>query len=186
MGTKETHSTDKDSGKITQINYTEKRPDGKIETRHVNPDSGKYTGKSVHNSETGRTEYYSRESAGLGSGSCCLTAICFAMGMQADCLELNKLRNFRDNILAQQPAGAAIIKEYYRSSPEIVRAIEKSQNPKELYLFLYTNLIKKSVDLIGEKRYSEVLNNVTHVLSELKERETMFCTTGDLQELLML
>lgn len=67
--TKESHSIDKNTGKTTQIDYTERRSDGKTETRHVNPDTGKYTGKSVSNPDTGRTEYYTREEADMGS--CC-------------------------------------------------------------------------------------------------------------------
>ena len=45
--------------------------------------------------------------------------------------ETELLRNFRDNILSQTPAGQEIIKLYYELSPAIVQAMEKDEEFKE-------------------------------------------------------
>lgn len=57
MSTKRTYNTNK-SGRITQINYTERRMDGKIENRHYTR-YGYYTGKTVSESH-GRSVHYNR------------------------------------------------------------------------------------------------------------------------------
>lgn len=44
-------------GRIHQQDYTEKRPDGKTETRHYTR-HGEYTGKTVHDGK--RSETYNR------------------------------------------------------------------------------------------------------------------------------
>lgn len=111
MGIKKTHSADRKSGKITQINYTEKRSDGKIETRHVNPNSRKYTGKSVHNPNTGRTKYYTRGEAGMGSGADCFVAK--RIYGDANAPEVVTLRRFRDNTLSKYSLGRSFINFYY-------------------------------------------------------------------------
>jgi hypothetical protein len=46
------------SGRIVQVNYTERRSDGKKETRHYTG-YGKYTGKTVSGSR-GRSVHYNR------------------------------------------------------------------------------------------------------------------------------
>jgi len=45
--------------------------------------------------------------------------------------ETELLRNFRDNILSQTPAGQEIIKLYYEWSPVIVKAMEGDEEFKE-------------------------------------------------------
>ena len=40
-------------GHITQANYTEKRSDGKIETRHYNSNTTESQGKTVHDGKGG-------------------------------------------------------------------------------------------------------------------------------------
>ncbi len=57
MGTKRSHSTD-DNGRITQVNYTERRKDGSTETRHYTR-HGYNTGKTVSD-DRGKSVHYNR------------------------------------------------------------------------------------------------------------------------------
>ena len=45
--------------------------------------------------------------------------------------EVAVLRDFRDNVLSQTPAGQEIIELYYQWSPAIVRAMEADEEFKE-------------------------------------------------------
>lgn len=153
MGTKETHSVDKDSGKITQTNYTDERSDGKIETRHLNPDSGKYTGKSVHDPKTGKTEYYDRESSGLGG--CFLTTACVEFaGLPNDCKELQVMRHFRDTYVCKLSDGDKSLSDYYQIAPLIVKRIKFQENSREIFKNMLGTL-KIVVKLVESERYSE-------------------------------
>jgi len=167
MSTKKTVSIDKDSGKITQINYTEKRSDNKIETRHLNPDTRKYTGKSVHNPGTGKTKYYNRQEAGMGG--CCFSTTCIeTMGLPDNCLELNVLRDIRDKILMHQPSGRKLIKEYYKLSPEIIQFVYEQDNAKETWELIYQD-IKKAVSLVLSNNIEDAFNHYKKMTLRFKE-----------------
>ena len=45
--------------------------------------------------------------------------------------ETELLRNFRDNVLSQTPAGQEIIKLYYEISPAVVKAMEEDEAFKQ-------------------------------------------------------
>jgi len=57
VGAKKSYSTD-ENGRITQMNYTEKRSDGKTETRHYTR-YGEKTGHTVSNN-SGHSDHYNR------------------------------------------------------------------------------------------------------------------------------
>ena len=163
--TKESCSTH--NGRITQINYTEKRSDGKIETRHLNPDSGRYTGKSVHNTETGRTEYYTREEAGMGG--CFLTTACtLSRGLSDNCLELNTLRRFRDEILIKDAEGLEAVEEYYRIAPNIVNSINQREDSSQIWSLVYQD-VKKAVSLVLSSNFDEAFKHYKEMTLALKK-----------------
>ena len=56
------YATD-ENGRITQIDSTHERSDGKTETVHMTRD-GIVTGKTVNNPETGTSEHYDRVGGG--------------------------------------------------------------------------------------------------------------------------
>jgi len=169
MGAKKSHSVDKNSGKITQVNYTEKRSDGKIETRHLNPDNGKYTGKSVHSTDTGKTDDYTREEAAMGE-PCYLTTACTNfMELPDNCLELNVLRKFRDKILLSNQSGRRAVQEYYHIAPEIIQAIEKEDDTKRIWKNVYGN-IKQAVSFILSGDFERAFNHYQQMTSKLKNK----------------
>lgn len=58
MGAKQSISRDS-HGKETERNYTERRPDGKAETRHYSPRGLDYRGKTVNDKDGKATDYTS-------------------------------------------------------------------------------------------------------------------------------
>ncbi len=89
-----------------------------------------------------------RRDAGMGGGCYITTAICEASGKPDDCYELTTLRNFRDNWLAKQPDGLALISEYYKNAPKIVDAINALKNRNSIYAFLNKSFLKKCLAFI--------------------------------------
>ncbi len=63
------------------------------------------------------------------SGGCFLTTACVEYkGLPDDCRELTAMRKCRDEWLAKQPEGQALIDEYYRVAPGIVERIKASSD----------------------------------------------------------
>ena len=61
-----------------------------------------------------------------GTGHCYISTSCVeAANLPDDCLELQILRQFRDNYLTNQPRGKELIQKYYSIAPHIVRSITK-------------------------------------------------------------
>ena len=79
---------------------------------------------------SGRSSTYrsgSSSSSTTGSKGCFITtAVCVYLGKADDCEELSNFRNYRDNWLVNQPEGRALIEEYYRIAPELVRRMNES------------------------------------------------------------
>lgn len=48
------------------------------------------------------------------------TACCETLGLDDDCFELRTLRRYRDEVLAKQPGGVALIRTYYVLAPRIL------------------------------------------------------------------
>jgi hypothetical protein len=51
--------------------------------------------------------------------------------LEGDEVQLDAIRDFRDNVLSQTPAGQELIKLYYQWSPIIVQAMENDAAFKE-------------------------------------------------------
>ena len=76
--------------------------------------------------------------AGGGGIKCYLTTACVRQrGLADDCRELTVLRAFRDGYLSAQPHGPALIRDYYRRAPRLVRAISGSPNAHRIWEWIY-------------------------------------------------
>ena len=76
--------------------------------------------------------------AGGGGIKCYLTTACVRhRGLADDCRELSVLRAFRDGYLSAQPHGRALIRDYYRHAPRLVRAISGSPNAHRIWEWIY-------------------------------------------------
>ena len=62
------------------------------------------------------------------------TAAVGAVGLADDCWELRQLRAFRDRHAARGGAGAALVQEYYRIAPAIVRGIGRRSDSRRAWL----------------------------------------------------
>ena len=91
--------------------------------------------------------------------NCYLTTACVHyMGLEDNCEELSLLRKFRDEYMIKTDGGKEKVEMYYSTAPMIVEAIDKRDDRREIYDYIYQN-IKLCVDLIkkGENEKVAVL-----------------------------
>lgn len=92
------------------------------------------------------------------SGGCYLTSACtFSKGLPDDCYELETLRSYRDNWLANSDEGKALIKEYYNVAPKIVSNINERKEKKDIYEMIYKEMVNPCVELIEQNKNKECL-----------------------------
>lgn len=108
------------------------------------------------------------------SGGCFISSACvYSKGLPDDCYELNTLRRFRDNYLANSESGRALIKEYYDFAPKLVDNINKSSNKNEVYEQLYHELVIKCVNFIDHNEFEKAQDNYIEIVTKLKNT---FCS----------
>ncbi len=101
--------------------------------------------------------------------NCFLTSACVDhMGKPDDCEELTALRGFRDGYMKKTEEGRALVEEYYRIAPEIVKEINASPKRDEYYEYI-ASVIEKCVALIGQERYGETLEEYQAMVLKLKD-----------------
>lgn len=83
------------------------------------------------------------------------TATCMSEGKPDDCPELTAFRRYRDTSLLQTPQGRALVREYYRIAPQIVRAINAEPQAREIYRSLYDDYIAPGYALLAQGRSDE-------------------------------
>lgn len=96
------------------------------------------------------------ERGGGGTGCFLTSACCKAKKLPDDCKELEALRHFRDNILANMTDGKEMIDFYYAQAPRIVEQIDNSAEPLKIYEEIYNHIlsIMKKID---EKNYDKAI-----------------------------
>ena len=103
------------------------------------------------------------------SSGCFLTSACTAArGLPDDCHELQTLRSFRDNWLKQQPCGIELIARYYEIAPKIIDAIDAKPERLEIYDRIYRELVTPCVELIGQGKYPEALEQYRSMTLKLE------------------
>lgn len=82
--------------------------------------------------------------------------VTISVALEGDESQLDTIRDFRDNVLAQTPAGQEIIRLYYQLSPAIVRAMVNDEKFKECVreqidgiLPLVEETVDRFIDLIN-------------------------------------
>lgn len=105
-----------------------------------------------------------KEKSGCFISSACIEA----KSLPDDCYELQILRDFRDTYMKSLPDSEFLIKEYYSSAPDIVKAIEKSSQKHEIYNWLYLELVNKSVLNIEIGNYNAAFKNYKSIFEYLK------------------
>ncbi|WP_165079139.1 MULTISPECIES: SEL1-like repeat protein [unclassified Desulfovibrio] len=105
------------------------------------------------------TDYHRKEetvsSSSSGGGGCFLTtATCRAKGLPDDCDVLTAYRRFRDEILLATGEGRALVAEYYRIAPDIVRVIESRPDSEKIYATMWEEYLEPGYRLVLEHKNS--------------------------------
>ena len=102
-------------------------------------------------------------------GWCFLTTACTeARGLPDDCHELQVLRCFRDGYVAGLDGGRALISEFYRIAPTILRRIAARPDAARVYDALYRNLVSRSVAQIEAGQFAAAFSTYRSAVEDLK------------------
>lgn len=121
------------------------------------------------------SKYYNDRSSGgysgnNNSGGCYLTSACIESRKLPDnCEELEILRLFRDNYLAQRQGGKADIEQYYEIAPKIVDAINRKSNSKDIWNEVYSDLVVPCVEMIRSKEYEKAYSLYQNYALKLRD-----------------
>ncbi|MDR1637698.1 MAG: leucine-rich repeat domain-containing protein [Treponema sp.] len=96
------------------------------------------------------------------------TAVCGSLGKGDDCRELTAFRAFRDNWLAQQPGGPALIAEYYRAAPGIVAAIDRRPDREAVYRRIWDARLAPCLALIEAGDFEACRRSYTEMVREME------------------
>jgi len=102
--------------------------------------------------------------------SCFLTTACVAYaGLPDNCVELQTLRAFRDSYVRQLPNGGALIAEYYRVAPRIVRHILGSAD-RDACLRDILKAVRRAVALIARGDLPGAFDVYVALVQALRQR----------------
>lgn len=107
------------------------------------------------------------QSHSSGSG-CYLTSACMKHMQEEfddNCEELTILRWFRDKFVSEED-----IKHYYKTAPVIVAAIDKLEDNKKIYEYIYENVVAACVKAIKNKDYDFAYKRYKSSILALEEQ----------------
>ena len=96
------------------------------------------------------------------------TACCDVLGLDDDCFELRTLRRYRDEVLAKQPGGAALIARYYALAPGILAQLRAAPgDPARALLSVYARFVlpaalaaRLGLNALAYRLYVRMLNEL--------------------------
>ncbi len=110
------------------------------------------------------------------NGFCFITtAVCEYFQKPDDCYELTTLRQFRDGWLAYQPDGPELIRRYYEVAPNIVRALNQSDQKDVIYAEIWKEYIQPCIKLIELQAYSACKDLYEKMIFELDKKLIKEC-----------
>lgn len=105
------------------------------------------------------------------SGFCFITtAVCDYYGKPDDCMELTKLRAFRDNWLMKQENGPLDVSVYYDCAPALVDKMTKSPDYAETCETIMQEYIQPCIKLIDARRNSECRKKYFELVKFMMEK----------------
>lgn len=145
-------------------------------------DDGTFTIKTgVFSEEKGRipiftddiieTDFFGdKDKAGEKKSDCFLTTACVEYaGLPDDCPQLKAMREFRDEYVSALPQGPALLEDYYRTAPVIVREIGSGEDADIVFEGLLRSL-KSVVSLIEAGETEKAYAICEREFNRLKER----------------
>jgi hypothetical protein len=96
------------------------------------------------------------------------TACCEVLGLDDNCFELRTLRRYRDEVLAKQPNGPAMIARYYALAPAVLTRLRRaSTSPTQALLSVYARYVlpaalaaRLGLDALAYRLYVRMLNEL--------------------------
>jgi tetratricopeptide (TPR) repeat protein len=130
-------------------------------------------------------EYYQKWYADAKKQSGCFitTAVCGSFGKPDDCRELTAFRAFRDNWLAKQPDGKALVAEYYHIAPRIVAAIDAAPDSAGIYRGIWDAYLADCLRLIDSGRFAECRDVYVRMVNDLKAERLTIVRDGKGEEI---
>lgn len=164
----------------SNLQYTSYEKSGSVNKYGDNGDGGhshdNYKDSSNYNS--GGDPDYSRSESNNSSnpstgevqsnGGCYLTTACMKHMQEEfddNCEELTILRWFRDKFVSKED-----IKHYYKTAPIIVDTIDKLEDNKKIYEYIYENVVDACVKAIKNKDYDFAYNRYKSSILALEEQ----------------
>ena len=98
------------------------------------------------------------------------TAVCGSLNKPDDCDELMSMRWLRDKLKAEDEDMAALIEEYYRVAPLVVKKIDNTADAPAIYRQLWDNSISKIYGDIKHKDYRDAKLRYISMLENLCAR----------------
>jgi hypothetical protein len=89
-------------------------------------------------------------------GGCFITtAVCSSLNKPDDCDELMTMRWYRDKLKSEDPDMAALISEYYRTAPLVVKKIDNDSDASLVYRQLWEESISKIYHSLKKEEYRD-------------------------------
>jgi hypothetical protein len=99
---------------------------------------------------------------------CFLTTACVHHKKLADdCIELNTLRDLRDNFILRSDEGKDLIANYEMLGPSLVQSINSCENSSEIFEYMYDQLVIPSVEMVKEGKKEEAVDYYRNFVQEL-------------------
>jgi hypothetical protein len=115
--------------------------------------------------------YPAATSSSGSSNGCFLTTACVQhKGLPDNCDELDTLRLLRDRHMLSTAEGRTLVKTYIAHAPQLVQTIDGYDNKKEIYTYMYEQMILPSVQLVKENRFEEAVELYSRFTSALYEK----------------
>ena len=105
-----------------------------------------------------------------GGGCFITTAVCETSGLPDDCYELTMMRSFRDNWVAKQAGGDAVIVEYYDCAPSIVEAIDSLPEANTIWDSIRDQYITPCIGFLEKKDDSSCYELYQRMVADLKKQ----------------
>jgi len=112
--------------------------------------------------------YLSFDSGNTDDDDCFLTSACVhSKGLADDCEELSSLRSLRDDYMMRSDEGRRLIAAYYSDGPAVVKSINSCSNKNVIYDYIYDHMVKPTVDLTQQKKYSAAVSHYKNFVAAL-------------------